>query len=111
LLEATNSWSVHIDNSFLNEVVLIDLKKYFDIIDYKIILRKLSHFGAYQASANWFQSYLSKGTQRCKGRTIRKVMGGVGKKTKKIMQGRMPKKIRAKKEGKEKNSCRRKVQL
>ena len=49
----------------------------------------------------------------CKGRTIRKVMGGGGEKAKKkFMQGKMPrKKIRAKKKGKKKNSCRRKVQL
>ena len=55
-----------------------------------------------------------------KGRTIRKVMGGGGggaggmgkKPKKKFMQGKMPrKKIRAKKNGKKKNSCRRKVQL
>ena len=40
-----------------------------------------------------------------KGRTIRKVMGGVGKKNKKkLMQGKMPrKKIRAKKKVKKKN--------
>jgi len=39
-------------------------------------------------------------------------MGGVGKKTKKLMQGKMPrKKIRAKKKAKEKYSCRRKVQF
>ena len=48
-----------------------------------------------------------------KGRTIRKVMGGGGgKPKKKFMQGKMPrKKIRAKKKGKKKFSCRRKVQL
>ena len=48
-----------------------------------------------------------------KGRTIRKVMGGGGGEAKKkFMQGKMPRKnIRAKKKGKKKNSCRRKVQL
>ena len=65
LLEATNSWSVNIDNGFLNGVVFIDLKKAFDTIDHEIILRKLSFFGADQATAKWFQSYLSNRTQRC----------------------------------------------
>ena len=65
LLEATNSWSVNIDNGFLNGVVFIDLKKAFDTIDHEIILRKLSYFGADQATAMWFQSYLSNRTQRC----------------------------------------------
>ena len=62
LLEATNSWSVNIDNGFLNGVVFIDLKKAFDTIDHEIILRKLSYFGADQATAKWFQSYLSNRT-------------------------------------------------
>ena len=33
--------------------------------NYEIILRKLSYFGADQATAKWFQSYLSNRTQRC----------------------------------------------
>ena len=52
---------------------------------------------------------------RGKGRTIRKVWGGGGgwgKNQKKFMQGKMPgKKKSCKEEDKEKNSCRRKVQL
>ena len=55
LLEATNSWSVNIDNGFLNGVVFIDLRKAFDTIDHEIILRKLSYFGAGQATIKWFQ--------------------------------------------------------
>ena len=66
LLEATNSWSVNIDNGFLNGVVFTELKKAFDTIDHEIILRKLSYFGADQATITWFQSYLSNRTQRCK---------------------------------------------
>ena len=56
LLEATNSWSVNIDNGFLNGVVFTDLKKAFDPIsrNYEIILRKLSYFGADQATIKWF---------------------------------------------------------
>ena len=58
-LEATNSWSVNIDNGFLNGVVFIDLNKAFDKIDHEIILREHSYFGADQATIKWFQSYLS----------------------------------------------------
>ena len=65
MLEATNSWSVNIDNGFPNGVVFIDLKKAFDTIDHEIILRKLSYFGTDQATITWFQSYLSNRTQRC----------------------------------------------
>ena len=65
LLEATNSWSGNIDNAFLNDVDFIDHKKSFDTIDHEIILRKMSYFGADQATITRFQSYLSNRTQRC----------------------------------------------
>ena len=65
LLEATNSWSVNIDNGFVNGVVFIDLNKAFDTIDHEIILCKLSYFDADQATIKWFQSYLSDRTQTC----------------------------------------------
>ena len=51
-------------------------------------------------------------TMAAKGRTIRKVMGGMGKKPKKIhARENANEKNSCKEEGKEKNSCRRKVQL
>ena len=65
LLEATNAWSVNIDNGLLNGVVFIDLTKAFDTIDHKIILRKMSYLGVDQAAIKWFLSYLSGQTQRC----------------------------------------------
>jgi len=46
-------------------MVFIDLKKAFDTIDHKIILRKLSYFGADQATTRWVHSYLSNRTQKC----------------------------------------------
>ena len=77
MLEATNSWSVNIDNGFLNGVVFIDLKKAFGTSDHEIILRKLSYFGADQETAKFFQSYLSNRTQRCNLSTASTVSCGV----------------------------------
>ena len=65
LLEATNAWSVNIDNGLLNGVVFIDLTKAFDTIDHEIILRKMSYLGVDQEAIKWFSSYLSGRTQRC----------------------------------------------
>ena len=62
LLEATNAWSINIDNGLLNGVVFIDLTKAFDTIDHEIILRKMSYLGVDQAAIKWF---LSGRTQRC----------------------------------------------
>ena len=53
LLEATNAWSVNIDNGLLNGVVFIDLTKAFDTIDHEIILRKMSYLGVDQAAIKW----------------------------------------------------------
>jgi len=65
LLEATNSWSVNIDNGLVNGVIFIDLKKAFDTTDHDILLRKLVNYGVDPNSLRWFKSYLSGRTQRC----------------------------------------------
>ena len=57
LLEATNAWSVNIDNGLLNGIVFIDLTKAFDTTDHEIILHKTSFLGVDQAAIKWFSSY------------------------------------------------------
>ena len=66
LLEATNSWSVNIDNGLVNVAVFIDLKKAFDTIDHHVILQKLGNYGIDHSSLKWFRSYLTGRTQKCK---------------------------------------------
>ena len=65
LLEASNSWSVNIDNGLMNGVIFIDLKKAFDTIDHKILLRKLASYGIDHRTLKWFDSYLSDRQQKC----------------------------------------------
>jgi len=65
LLEASNSWSVNIDNGLINGVIFIDLKKAFDTIDHKTLLRKLACYGIDYRALKWFDSYLSKCQQKC----------------------------------------------
>ena len=65
LLEASNSWSVNIDNGLINGVIFVDLKKAFDTIDHKILLRKLASYGIDHRTLKWFDSYLSDRQQKC----------------------------------------------
>lgn len=59
LLEATNEWLWNIDNSLLNGVIFLDLKKAFNTMDHAILLGKLKLYGVSSQSLNWFHSYLS----------------------------------------------------
>jgi len=46
------------DNSLLNEVLFLDLKKAFEA-DHEILLRNLQVYGVDSTSLKWFQSHLT----------------------------------------------------
>ena len=50
-------------NNFVG-AVLIDLKKAFDTVDHKILLKKLWCYGFQNQSFDWFESYLTDRQQR-----------------------------------------------
>ena len=62
MLEASNSWSVNIDNGLINGVIFI---KAFDTIDHTILLQKLASYGVDYRALKWFNSYLSDRQQKC----------------------------------------------
>ena len=84
LLETTNNWSINIDNSLLNGVLFIDLKKAFDTIDHEIILRKLANYGVDSNALRFFASYLCNRSQKC---TVNGALSSVSKLTCGVPQG------------------------
>ena len=65
LLETTNNWSINIDNSLLNGVLFVDLKRAFNTINHEIILRKLANYGVDQSALRFFVSYSRNRSQKC----------------------------------------------
>ena len=65
MLETSNSWSVNVENGLINGVIFIDLKKAFDTINHKILLRKLASYGIDHRALKWFDSNLRDHQQKC----------------------------------------------
>ena len=54
----TNKILTGFDTGMVTGMILIDLQKAFDTIDYEILLQKLSCLNFSERTINWFQSYL-----------------------------------------------------
>jgi hypothetical protein len=56
----------NIEQSDINDMLLFDFSKAFDLVDHLIILQKLTKYGISLAALNWFRSYLLDRTSWCK---------------------------------------------
>jgi hypothetical protein len=65
LLDCTNEWYINMDRGLYNIVVLLDLKKAFDTVNYEIILRKFERYGFGNKALDLLSNYLTNRTQRC----------------------------------------------
>ena len=63
LLETTNKWVINMDKGYLNSVVFLDLKKGFDCVNHKILIKKLLLYGCTDYTLKWFWSYLNERSQ------------------------------------------------
>ena len=59
-----DKWAKTINEGHMNGVVLLDLRKAFDLIDHSILLKKLRMYKCSTNSVDWFSSYLSNRYQR-----------------------------------------------
>ena len=66
LLSNTNELYQNIDNKKLTGLVFVDLKKPFDIVDTKLLLEKLAHYGIKNVEQRWFASYLTSRQKFCR---------------------------------------------
>ena len=59
LIEITEKIKESIDSGNFGCGIFIDLKKAFDTVNHKILLRKLEHYGIRGTTLKWFESYLT----------------------------------------------------
>ena len=64
LIKITDECPAAMDKGLFTGVVMIDLRKAFDVVDHKLLFKKLQVYGLNTNSHNWFQSYLSGRYQR-----------------------------------------------
>ena len=66
LLASTNDWYLNIDKGKYTGLIFIDLKKAFDTVDHKILLKKLKMYGVTGLEHDWLTSYLDNRKQFCR---------------------------------------------
>ena len=59
LLDVINYISNHLNDGNIVAAIFLDLRKAFDIVSHKILLKKLEHFGVTGQELSWFRDYLS----------------------------------------------------
>jgi hypothetical protein len=65
-MEMSDNWFENMDNGEITGLISVDIRKAFDSIDHKILLRKMQdHFVVQDFELKWLQSYMTKRCQVC----------------------------------------------
>ncbi len=59
LAKMVSKWASNINKGDLTGIVLLDLRKAFDLVDHNLLLHKLSMYRISDRSLKWFKSYLT----------------------------------------------------
>ena len=65
LINGTDYWYDNMDKKQLNLAIFLDLKKAFDTVDHRILIKKLGAYGIRGISGAWFSTFLSNRKQFC----------------------------------------------
>ena len=63
LLSLTDKWLESMDNGNLTDLLVIDFRKAFDLINHEILIKKLACYGVEGNVLEWFSSYLKERKQ------------------------------------------------
>ena len=59
LIKIADEWLEAMDKGLFTDVIMINLRKAFEAVDHKLLLKKRQEYGLNTNSLKWFQSYLS----------------------------------------------------
>ena len=59
LIKVTDDWLLAMDEGMYTGALFVDLRKAFDVVDHKELLKKLSAIGQNGVALQWFKNYLS----------------------------------------------------
>ena len=63
LLRLVDIWTKAIDDGQINGILLLDLRKAFDLVGHEILLKKLEAYKCNDTCLKWFESYMSNRNQ------------------------------------------------
>lgn len=57
-LLSVDDWRMALDQNLLVVVIMFNLSKSFDMVDHRVLLKKLSCYSMRESSLSWFENYL-----------------------------------------------------